>query len=289
MDITEQISNSIRSKVLIDALPYIQKYSGKIVVVKYGGNAMTNEDLKNAVMSDIVLLSLVGVKVVLVHGGGPEINDMLKRVGIESKFINGLRYTDAATVDIVKMVLAGKVNKELVSHLTRHKGKALGMCGIDGHMITAHKMEGDVDLGYVGEIVNVNTTPILDAIKDDYVPVIATVACDEEGQTYNINADTAASRIAAELGAENLILMTDIVGLLKNKDDPSTLIPTVHVSDVPFMKRQGIISGGMIPKIDCCVEAVRRGVRKTCIIDGRVPHSILVELLSSEGIGTQFV
>lgn len=289
MDITEQISNSIRSKVLIDALPYIQKYSGKIVVVKYGGNAMTNEDLKNAVMSDIVLLSLVGVKVVLVHGGGPEINDMLKRVGIESKFINGLRYTDAATVDIVKMVLAGKVNKELVSHLTRHKGKALGMCGIDGHMITAHKMEGDVDLGYVGEIVNVNTTPILDAIKDDYVPVIATVACDEDGQTYNINADTAASRIAAELGAENLILMTDIVGLLKNKDDPSTLIPTVHVSDVPFMKRQGIISGGMIPKIDCCVEAVRRGVRKTCIIDGRVPHSILVELLSSEGIGTQFV
>ena len=289
MDITGQISNSIRSKVLIDALPYIQKYSGKIVVVKYGGNAMTNEDLKNAVMSDIVLLSLVGVKVVLVHGGGPEINDMLKRVGIESKFINGLRYTDAATVDIVKMVLAGKVNKELVSHLTRHKGKALGMCGIDGHMITAHKMEGDVDLGYVGEIVNVNTTPILDAIKDDYVPVIATVACDEEGQTYNINADTAASRIAAELGAENLILMTDIVGLLKNKDDPSTLIPTVHVSDVPFMKRQGIISGGMIPKIDCCVEAVRRGVRKTCIIDGRVPHSILVELLSSEGIGTQFV
>ncbi len=289
MDITEQISNSIRSKVLIDALPYIQKYSGKIVVVKYGGNAMTNEELKNAVMSDIVLLSLVGVKVVLVHGGGPEINDMLKRVGIESKFINGLRYTDAATVDIVKMVLAGKVNKELVSHLTRHKGKALGMCGIDGHMITAHKMEGDVDLGYVGEIVNVNTTPILDAIKDDYVPVIATVACDEEGQTYNINADTAASRIAAELGAENLILMTDIVGLLKNKDDPSTLIPTVHVSDVPFMKRQGIISGGMIPKIDCCVEAVRRGVKKTCIIDGRVPHSILVELLSSEGIGTQFV
>ena len=289
MDITEQISNSIRSKVLIDALPYIQKYSGKIVVVKYGGNAMTNEDLKNAVMSDIVLLSLVGVKVVLVHGGGPEINDMLKRVGIESKFINGLRYTDEATVDIVKMVLAGKVNKELVAYLAQHNGNALGMCGIDGEMLVAHKMESDPDLGFVGEIDSVNTKPILDAIKDDYVPVIATVACDEEGQTYNINADTAASRIAAELGAENLILMTDIVGLLKNKDDPSTLIPTVHVSDVPFMKRQGIISGGMIPKIDCCVEAVRRGVRKTCIIDGRVPHSILVELLSSEGIGTQFV
>ena len=284
-----RLDNAHWSDVLVQALPYFRHWVGKTVVVKYGGNAMLNEELKTAVMKDIVILNTIGIKVVLVHGGGPEINHMLERVGKESKFINGLRYTDAATVDIVKMVLAGKVNKELVSHLTRHKGKALGMCGIDGHMITAHKMEGDVDLGYVGEIVNVNTTPILDAIKDDYVPVIATVACDEEGQTYNINADTAASRIAAELGAENLILMTDIVGLLKNKDDPSTLIPTVHVSDVPFMKRQGIISGGMIPKIDCCVEAVRRGVRKTCIIDGRVPHSILVELLSSEGIGTQFV
>ena len=285
----ENISNLVRSKVLIDALPYIQKYYGKIVVVKYGGNAMTNEELKDAVMSDIVLLSLIGVKVVLVHGGGPEINDMLKRVGIESRFVNGLRYTDEATVDIVKMVLAGKVNKELVSHLTLHKGNALGMCGIDGNMITAHKIESKEDLGFVGEIVNVNTKPILDALDNGYIPVISTVACDEQGQTYNINADTAASRIAAELGAENLILMTDIVGLLKDKDDASTLIPTVHVSDVPFMKRQGIISGGMIPKIDCCVEAVRRGVSKTCIIDGRVPHSILVELLSSQGIGTQFV
>ncbi len=284
-----KISNEIRSKILIDALPYIQRYNGKIVVVKYGGNAMTNEELKNAVMSDIVLLSLVGVKVVLVHGGGPEINDMLKRVGIESKFINGLRYTDEATVDIVKMVLAGKVNKELVSHLTRHKGKALGMCGIDGQMITASKMQSEPDLGFVGEIENVNTTPITDALDRGYVPVIATVACDENGQTYNINADTAAARIAAELRAENLILMTDIVGLLKDKDDDGTLINTVQVSEVPFMKRQGIISGGMIPKIDCCVEAVRRGVKKTCIIDGRVPHSILIELLSNEGIGTQFI
>lgn len=289
MDKQFDIANEIRSRVLIDALPYIQKYNGKIVVVKYGGNAMTNEELKDAVMSDIVLLSLIGVRVVLVHGGGPEINDMLKRVGIESKFINGLRYTDEATVDIVKMVLAGKVNKELVSHLTRNGGKALGMCGIDGNMITAHKIESEVDLGFVGEIVNVNTTPITDALDMGYIPVISTVACDEKGQTYNINADTAASRIAADLKAENLILMTDIVGLLKNKDDAGTLIPTVHVSDVPFMKRQGIISGGMIPKIDCCVEAVRRGVRKTCIIDGRVPHSILIELLSSQGIGTQFV
>lgn len=294
MDITNltndiKIENEVRSKILIDALPYIQRYSGKIVVVKYGGNAMTNEALKDAVMSDIVLLSLVGVKVVLVHGGGPEINDMLKRVGIESKFINGLRYTDEATVDIVKMVLSGKVNKELVSHLIEHGGKALGLCGIDGGMITAHKMEGEVDLGFVGEIVEVNTTPIIDALDKGYVPVIATVACDEEAQTYNINADTAAARIAAELGAENLVLMTDIVGLLEDKDDDSTLIPTVQVSEVPFMKKQGIISGGMIPKIDCCVEAVRRGVHKTCIIDGRVPHSILIELLTNEGIGTQFI
>ncbi|MBP1560196.1 MAG: acetylglutamate kinase [Oscillospiraceae bacterium] len=289
MENTEYISNDVRSKILSDALPYIQRYNGKIVVVKYGGNAMTNETLKDAVMSDIVLLSLVGVKVVLVHGGGPEINDMLKRVGIESKFINGLRYTDEATVDIVKMVLAGKVNKELVSHLTQHGGKALGLCGIDGQMITAHKLEGEVDLGFVGEIVNVNTTVIHDALASGYVPVISTVACDEEGQTYNINADTAAARIAAELGAENLILMTDIVGLLGDKDDSSTLIPSVQVSEVPFMKRQGIISGGMIPKIDCCVEAVRRGVKKTCIIDGRVPHSILIELLTNEGIGTQFI
>lgn len=283
------ISNEIRSKVLIDALPYIQRYNGKIVVIKYGGNAMTNEVLKDAVMSDIVLLSLVGVKVVLVHGGGPEINDMLKRVGIESKFINGLRYTDEATVDIVKMVLAGKVNKELVAYLAQHNGNALGMCGIDGEMLVAHKMESDPDLGFVGEIDSVNTKPILDALDRNYVPVIATVACDSKGQTLNVNADTAAARIAAELGAENLILMTDIKGLLKDKDDSSTLIPTVQVSEVPFMKRQGIISGGMIPKIDCCVEAVRRGVKKTCIIDGRVPHSILIELLSNEGIGTQFV
>ena len=282
------IANEIRSQVLIDALPYIQKYNNKIVVIKYGGNAMTNEELKNDVMSDIVLLNLVGIKTVLVHGGGPEINEMLKRVGIESKFINGLRYTDQATVDIVKMVLAGKVNKELVSLLALHKGKALGLCGIDGQMLMAHKMDGEYDLGFVGEIDKVNTKPITDALDNGYVPVIATVACDENGQTYNINADTAASRIAAELKAENLVLMTDIRGLLRDKDDPSTLIPKVQVSEVPFMKRPGIISGGMIPKIDCCVEAVRRGVHKTCIIDGRVPHSILIELLSNEGIGTQF-
>ena len=282
------ISEELRTKVLIDALPYIQNYSNKIVVIKYGGNAMTNEELKDAVMTDIVLLNLVGIKTVLVHGGGPEINDMLKRVGIESKFIGGLRYTDKATVDIVQMVLAGKVNKELVGHLSTHGGNALGLCGIDGKMLMCHKLESEVDLGYVGEIDKVNTAPITDALDNGYIPVIATVACDENGQTYNINADTAAARIASELKAENLILMTDIKGLLRDKDDPSTLISKVQVSEVAFLKRQGIISGGMIPKIDCCVEAVRRGVKKTVIIDGRVPHSILIELLTSEGIGTQF-
>ena len=258
------ISNKIRSQILIDALPHIQKYHDKIVVVKYGGNAMTNAELKEAVMSDIVLLSEVGIKVVLVHGGGPEINAMLKRVGIESKFINGLRYTDAETIDIVKMVLCGKVNKELVCALQLHGGKAL-------------------------DIKKVTTKPIVDALNNGYVPIISTVGVGEDGQSYNINADTAAARIASCLRAEKLILMTDIVGLLEDKDDDSTLIPQVNVSDVPYLKKKGIISGGMIPKIDCCVEAVRRGVKKTTIIDGRVPHSILIELLSNEGIGTQFI
>lgn len=284
----ETIENSVRSQILIDALPYIQKYNNKIVVVKYGGNAMTNDDLKQAVMSDIVLLSLVGVKVVLVHGGGPEISDMLKRLNIESRFIGGLRYTDRETVDVVKMVLAGKVNKELVALLTANKGSAIGLCGIDGQMLVAEKVQSEEDLGFVGDITKVNTKVITDALDNGYIPVIATVASTPDGQTMNVNADTAASRIASELGAENLILMTDIAGLLKDKDDPSTLIPSVNVSDVPYLKRQGIISGGMIPKIECCVEAVRRGVNKTVIIDGRVPHSILIELLTNEGIGTQF-
>lgn len=287
----DKISNYDKSQILIDALPYIQKYNNKILVIKYGGNAMTNDELKDAVMNDIVLLSLVGIKVVLVHGGGPEINDMLKRLGIESRFVNGLRYTDDATIEVVKMVLSGKVNKELVQLLAQHKGNAVGMCGIDGGMLIAEKKKTDdgQDLGWVGEITKVNTKPILDALDNGNVPVIATVATDENGNTYNINADTAAAQIAAELGAENLILMTDIAGLLRDKDDPSTLISKVNVSEVPFLKRQGIISGGMIPKIDCCVEAVRRGVNKTVIIDGRVPHSILIEILSNEGIGTQFV
>ncbi|MBR6045385.1 MAG: acetylglutamate kinase [Ruminococcus sp.] len=284
-----EIANNIRSQILSDALPYIQKYHNKVVVIKYGGNAMTNDELKEAVMRDIVLLTEVGIKVVLVHGGGPEINAMLKKVGVESKFIGGLRYTDAETMEIVKMVLAGKVNKELVSALQLHGGKALGLCGMDGEMIVAEKKGGDIDLGFVGDIKRVTTKPIIDALNDGYVPIIATVATSVDGQAYNINADTAAARIASCLRAENLILMTDIAGLLENKDDPSTLIPTVQVSEVPYLKSTGIISGGMIPKIDCCVEAVRRGVKKTCIIDGRIPHSILIELLSSEGIGTQFV
>jgi acetylglutamate kinase len=283
------ISNEMRSQILIDALPYIQKYHNKIVVVKYGGNAMTNAELKEAVMSDIVLLTEVGIKVVLVHGGGPEINAMLKRVGIESKFIGGLRYTDKETIDIVKMVLCGKLNKELVSALQMHGAKALGLCGIDGQMIMAEKLDSDVDLGYVGQIQKITTKPILDALNNGYVPIISTVATSADGQSYNINADTAAARIASCLRAENLILMTDIAGLLKDKDDPSTLIPTVNVSDVPYLKKTGIISGGMIPKIECCVEAVRRGVKKTSIIDGRIPHSILIELLSNEGAGTQFI
>ncbi len=284
-----ELKNNMRSQVLIDALPYIQKYHDKIVVVKYGGNAMTNNELKDAVMNDIVLLSMVGIKVVLVHGGGPEINAMLKKVGKESKFIGGLRYTDEETIDIVKMVLCGKVNKELVSALQMHGGKALGLCGCDGQMIVAQKLTGEVDLGYVGDIKKVTTKPIIDALNNGYVPIISTVGIGEDGQSYNINADTAASRIAACLRAENLILMTDIVGLLEDKDDDSTLIPTVNVSEVPYLKKKGIISGGMIPKIDCCVEAVRRGVRKTSIIDGRIPHSILIELLTNEGIGTQFI
>lgn len=287
----DNISNTEKSQILIDALPYIQKYSDKIVVVKYGGNAMTNKELKDAVMTDIVLLSLVGIKVVLVHGGGPEINDMLKKLNIESKFINGLRYTDKDAIDVVKMVLAGKVNKELVQLLAQHGGSAVGLCGIDGKMLVAEKKLTDdgQDLGYVGEITEVNTKPILDALANGNIPVIATVATDDDGNTYNINADTAAARIAAELGAENLILMTDIAGLLRDKNDVNTLIPKVNVSEVPYLKMQGIVSGGMIPKIDCCVEAVRRGVEGAVIIDGRVPHSILIEILSNEGIGTQFV
>ncbi len=283
------ITNSDKAGVLIEALPYIQKYCGKVVVVKYGGNAMVNEELKQAVMSDIVLLSLVGIKVVLVHGGGPEITDMLNRVGKESKFVDGLRYTDAETAEIVQMVLAGKVNKDLVSLLYNHGAKALGLCGLDAGMIKAKKVDSENDLGFVGEPEFIDEEPIASALSMGYVPVIATVGRDENGCVYNINADTAAAAIAAKLKAENLILMTDTRGLLRDKDDESTLIPVVNVSEVPSLVKQDIIKGGMIPKVQCCVEAVRQGVHRTFIIDGRIPHSILIEMLSNEGIGTMFI
>ena len=282
-----KISTAERAKVLVQALPYIQKYAGKTVVVKYGGNAMINNDLKDAVMSDIVLMQLVGINVVLVHGGGPEISAMLKKIGKESRFVGGMRVTDEETIDIVQMVLAGKVNKDLVQLLEHHGGRAVGLCGLDGGMLTAEKLRSNEgDLGYVGRIVDVNTDIIIDATRNGYVPIISTVAGGENGEVFNINADVAAARIAAKLDAIKLILMTDIRGLLRDKDDENTLIPVVNVSEVPSLKNQGIISGGMIPKIDCCVEAVRRGVNRAHILDGRIPHSILIELFSDEGIGT---
>lgn len=284
----ENIENQDRANVLVQALPYIQKYYNKTVVIKYGGNAMINEELKEAVMTDIVLLSLVGINVVLVHGGGPEINDMLKKIGKESKFVNGLRYTDEETVDVVQMVLAGKVNKSLVQLLGAHKGKAVGLCGLDGGLLKAKQL-GEGELGFVGEITDVDVTPVTDVISKGYIPVISTVAGGENGEVYNINADTAAAKIASALHAEKLLLMTDVRGLLRDKDDESTLISIVNVSEVQALKNQGVICGGMIPKIDCCVEAVRRGVHRAHIIDGRIPHSILMEMLTDEGIGTMFL
>ena len=282
------ISTASRAEVLTQALPYIKRYAGTTIVVKYGGNAMTNAELQKAVMSDIVLMSLVGINVVLVHGGGPEISDMLKKTGKESRFVNGMRYTDEETIDIVQMVLAGKVNKDLVKMLCSGGGKAVGLSGLDGGMLFAEKMIMGEDVGFVGEITEVNADVITDVIDRGYIPVISTVAAGKGGEVYNINADIAAAHIAATLGAKKLILMTDIVGLLRDKDDSSTLIPVVNVSEVNNLKGQGIISGGMIPKIDCCVEAVRRGVSRAHIIDGRIPHSILIELFSDEGIGTMF-
>ena len=278
------IDHAERAQVLVEALPYIQHYYNKIIVVTYGGNAMISPDLQKAVMDDIVLLSLIGIKVVLVHGGGPEINDMLRRVGKESKFVDGLRVTDEETIEIVQMVLAGKVNKKLVNLLQNTGGRAIGLSGMDGHMIEATMQ--DERLGYVGEITHINTAPITDLLDKGYIPVISTVGCDRENHVYNINADTAAARIAGALKSENLILMTDITGVLRDKDDPSTLIPRIFVSEVPQLMSEGIIQGGMIPKMECCVDAIRRGVKKACIIDGRVPHSILIETLTDAGIGT---
>ncbi len=282
-----EITNNLRGQVLVEALPYIQKYSNKIVVIKYGGNAMINEDLKNAVMGDIALLSLIGVKVVLVHGGGPEINETLARIGKKSEWVDGLRVTDKETVDVVQMVLAGKVNKSLVALLGRLGSKAVGLCGADGQLIKA-KVK-DERLGYVGEITEINPDSILDLLEKGYVPVISTTACDDDGNIYNINADTAAAKIAGTLKAECMISMTDIAGILRDKDDPSTLIPKIYVSDIPQLIHEGIISGGMIPKIDCCGEAIRRGVKKVFVLDGTVPHSLLIETLTNEGLGTMFV
>ena len=281
------ISNSERSEILVQALPYIQKYQNKTVVIKYGGNAMINEELRDAVMTDIVLLRPVGVNVVLVHGGGPEISEMLNRIGKESRFVDGLRYTDKETIDVVQMVLAGKVNKHLVQLISKHGGKSIGLCGLDGDMIKARKYT-KADIGFVGEITEINTDVINHTLENKYIPVISSVATGENGEVYNINADTAAASLAAALHAEKLLLMTDISGLLMDKEDESTLIHDVQVSEIPSLKSQDVISGGMIPKIDCCVEAVRRGVLQTNIIDGRIPHSILMELFTDEGFGTMF-
>ena len=282
-----QFSNAQRAQVLTQALPYIRQYNGKIVVVKYGGNAMVNDQLKEQVMEDIVLLTLVGVKVVLVHGGGPEISDTMARLGKQAQFVDGLRVTDKETVDIVQMVLAGKVNKSLVNLLELKGGKAMGISGVDGRLIEA-KMKNPA-LGYVGAITGINIAPVTDLLEKGYIPVVSTVGCDREGNIYNINGDTAAGWIAGALEAEDLIMMTDIDGILRDKDAPTTLIPRITITEAAGLFQDGTISGGMIPKVDCCIEAIHRGVRKVIIMDGRVPHSILMEILTDEGAGTMFV
>ena len=280
----DTFSNMERAQVLTEALPYIKQYNGEIVVIKYGGNAMINEELKQQVMEDICLLWLIGVKVVLIHGGGPEISQTMKRLGKEAVFLNGLRVTDKETVDIVQMVLAGKINKTLVNLLQIKGGHAVGLSGIDGGIIEA-KMK-DERLGFVGEITKIRTQPIMDLLAHNYIPVISTVASDRQGNTYNINGDTAAAYIAGALNAKRLIMMTDIDGILRDKDDPSTLIHKLTVSQAKGLYDEGIISGGMIPKVDCCIEAISKGVQTVVINDGRVPHSILMELLTDEGAGT---
>ena len=279
-----ELTNMERAEVLTQALPYIKKYSGKILVIKYGGNAMINEQLKQQVMEDIALLWLIGVKVVLVHGGGPEISETMKRLGKQAQFVNGLRVTDKETVDIVQMVLAGKVNKTLVNLLQMKGGHAVGLSGIDGGIIEATMK--DEALGYVGTITRIRTQPITDLLEKNYIPVISTVASDRQGNTYNINGDTAAAYIAGALNAERLIMMTDIAGILRDKDDPDTLIPALTVTEAKKLFDEGVISGGMIPKVDCCIEAIGKGVKHVVIMDGRVPHSILMELLTDEGAGT---
>ena len=279
-----EFSNLERAEVLVQALPNIKKYNGKTVVIKYGGNAMVNEQLKQQVMEDICLLWLIGVRVVLIHGGGPEISETMKKFGKKSEFVNGLRVTDKETIDIVQMVLAGKVNKTLVNLLQMMGGHAVGLSGIDGGILEANMK--DETLGYVGEITKIRTQPITDLLEKNYIPVISTIASDRQGNTYNINGDTAAASIAGALNAECLIMMTDIAGLLRDKDDPSTLIPAITVSEAKELFETGVISGGMIPKVDCCIEAIEKGVRHVVMMDGRVPHSIVMELLTDEGAGT---
>lgn len=280
----DSLSNAERAEVITQALPYIKKYTGKVVVVKYGGNAMINEQLKQQVMEDIVLLWLIGVKIVLVHGGGPEISELMKKLGKEAQFVDGLRVTDKETVDIVQMVLAGKVNKTLVNMLEMKGGRAVGLSGMDGRLIEAEIK--DEKLGYVGEITKIHIKPVTDLLEKDYIPVISTLGCDKQGNTYNINGDTAAANIAGALGAEKLIMMTDIDGILRDRDDPSTLIPEITINEANKLYEDGIVTGGMIPKVECCIDAIHKGVKNVVILDGRVPHSILMELLTNEGAGT---
>ena len=278
------LSNAERAVVLTQALPYIREYRGQVVVVKYGGNAMINPQLKQQVMEDIVLLWLIGVKVILVHGGGPEINDLMDRLGKKPEFVDGLRVTDRETVDIVQMVLAGKVNKSLVSMLEHHGGHAMGICGMDGRLIEAKTK--DPKLGYVGTITKINIQPVHDLLEKGYIPVISTVGCDQEGNAYNINGDTAAAWIAGALHAKRLIMMTDIAGIMRDPHDASSLIPELSIDESKKLFEDKVISGGMIPKVECCINAIKMGVRKTIIMDGRIPHSILMELLTNEGAGT---
>lgn len=280
------VSNADRAAILVHALPYIKKYTGKIVVVKYGGSAMQSETLKNSVVRDVILLHLIGVKVVLVHGGGPEITDLLTRLGKETQFVGGLRVTDRETVEVAQMVLAGKVNKSLVNLIECSGGHAVGLCGMDGHMISA--VQKDPALGYVGKITAVDPTPVLDLLEKGYIPVVSTLGCDDAGNVYNVNADTAAAKLAATLHAESLISLTDTAGILRDKDDPSTLISRVTDAETEQLIADGVIAGGMLPKVECCTDAIRGGVRRVFIIDGRVPHSILIETLTDEGIGTMF-
>ncbi len=279
-----EFTNAQRAEVLTAALPYIKRYNNKIVVVKYGGNAMINEQLKQQVMEDIVLLWLIGVKIVLVHGGGPEISDLMKVMGKKPEFVDGLRVTDKETMDIVQMVLAGKVNKTLVNLLEMKGGKAMGISGMDGRLIESQPK--DERLGYVGDITKIHIRPVVDLLEKGYIPVVSTIGCDRQGNAYNINGDTAAAYIAGALGAERLIMMTDVAGILRDKDDPTTLIPNVTLSEAEKLFEEGIINGGMIPKVNCCIEAIHKGVKNVVIMDGRVPHSILMEILTDEGAGT---